>query len=185
MRNVLILSIIWGAHIICAQSKNDIKKYHVRSVIEESSKIENGVTIVKKELNTYDASGNLTEEAVFINDKLEKKESYKFNKNNEETEHSIYNKDGTVKKKVVKKYNNSGKVSEEYSYDGAGKLITKEIYSFNNFGDKSQELIYNGTGELEEKVTYKYNSKGLKTEKLTFDNKDRLIGKKTYTYTFK
>lgn len=168
-----------------AQSKKSVVKNRIRTSTEISSKIENGETIEKKELSSFDGNGNRTDEEVYVNDKLQKKESYKYNKAGEIIEHVVYQTDGSIKKKVTKKYNSSGDVVEEESYNGQGQLKKKEVSAYNAFGEKVSEITYDGTGNLHEKALYKYDGKGLKTERLTYDAEGRLVGKKTYSYTFK
>lgn len=186
MRKILLLlANIMFLFVVTAQSKAKVKKNRIKSATVVNTKIEDGETVVKKELEVYDANGNKTEESVYLNDRLEKKETYKYNKQDEIIEHVIYNKDGSIKKKVQRKYNLDNKVIEELTYNGQDKLLKKELTEYNAFGEKSTETVYDDSNKLIEKSIYKFDKNGLKTERLTYDAQDRLIGKKTYTYTYR
>lgn len=170
---------------VYGQGNSKIKKYKISTCTSITTKIENGETIEKKKIETFDAKGNTLEESEFINGALEKKETFKYNSNNDVIEEVIYNKDGSIKRKITKKYNVEGKVIEEVLYNGANKVVRKEVSKYNGFNEKLEEIIYDGSGEIDERHVYTYNNKSLKTERLTYDKKDRLIMKKVYTYTFK
>ncbi|HTF80577.1 MAG TPA: hypothetical protein VL947_02590 [Cytophagales bacterium] len=184
MKNILFILLLLSVGLF-AQSKPTIKKNKIKSTTTEATKVEEGKTVIKKEVEVYDDNGNVIEKAVYVNDKLQEKNTYAFNKNGDETQHVYYNSDGSVKKKVQFKYNSNNDETEEATYDAAGNLIKKKVSDYNNFGEKTTETVYDGKGTLIEKSVYTYDNKGLKKERLTYDIDNRLIGKKTYTYTFK
>ena len=86
-----------------SQGKKIVEKYGVRSCTEVSSKIEDGKTIEEKEFTSFDARGNKTEKSLTINNQLEEKDTYKYDKKNNEIEHVEYKKDGSIKKKIIMK----------------------------------------------------------------------------------
>ena len=187
LKNILLLfvmSLLMNSTLL-AQSKSSIKKNKITTCVSVTSKIENGVQVDKKKVEVFDSKGNTIEESEYINNALDKKETWKFNGNSDPIEHIIYNKDGSVKKKVVKKYNSEGKIIEEIVYGPQDKMIKKEVSTYNGFGEKTEEIIYTADGEIDERHVYKYDNKGLKTERLTYDKKERLIMKRVYTYSFK
>lgn len=168
-----------------AQSKAKIKKHKIKSSTTEVSTIEGGETKVVKESETYDAAGNVIEESKYINGKLKAKESFKYNKNGNPTEHIIYDTDGNIKKKIIKKYNINNDIIEQYTYDINGKLIKKEITSYNQFNEKTTEITYNGSDQMIQKEVYSYDERGLKKDRLTFNSENKLIEKKIYTFITK
>jgi len=185
MKNLLLTILFLGIAItVFTQSKKDVEKHKIKSRTEITSKVENGETIVKKEFTQFDAAGNCLEESVWINNKLDKKETFVYNKNNLLIEKSVFDKAGSVKKKITYKYNIKNNLTEEITFDAYGKIKKKELIVYNNFDEKETEEIFDGNLNSIEKSFFKYNNKGLKTEKLTYDGNNRLISKKEYQYSF-
>lgn len=181
----LLLTLCCCATATWAQSKKLVLKNKIKTCTEVSTKIEDGKTIAKKEFTAFDENGNKTEETIYLNDQLQEKETFQFNKANDVIQHVIYDVDGSIKKKITKQYNANGDLIEESTFDGQDKRKKKELTAYNAFGEKISEITYDGEGNLKEKAVYKHDGKGLKTERLTYDAEGRLVGKKTYTYTFK
>lgn len=185
--NKLIISflIVLSSTLAFSQSKAKIKKHKIKSTSTEISTIEGGETKVVKESETYDAAGHVIEESKYINGRLKSKETFKFNKNGNPIEHSIYDSDGNIKKKSTKKYNINNDIIEQYTYDINGKLLKKEITNYNPFNEKTTEITYNGQDQMIQKEVYSYDERGLKKDKLTYNSENKLIEKKIYTFITK
>lgn len=183
---VILFFLIVNASSLFGQSDKDVKKFKVKSVAVSTTEYDDDgdVEESKKIVSKYDASGNLIEEEEYSGTKLDKRKTYKYNKNNDVVEYNTYGSDGSLKKRVTKKYDSSNNKIEEIAYDGAGAVQKKEITTYNAFGDKNTETTYDGSGKILEKTVHVYDNKGLKKEKQTYNGSGKLISVKKYSYTF-
>ena len=85
--------------LIYAQGKKTIRKFNIRVEIET---VKEGNSTYKSEQRLYDVNGN-------------------------EVEFIKFNKDGSIKKKVVSKYDKNNNLIEELEYEG-NQLIRKKNY---------------------------------------------------------
>lgn len=139
-----------------AQSKKEVKKFHIKSVTEVDT--ENGKTI---------NDGKTT-----------------FNKDGLVIEKVIYNKEGAIKVIYRYKYNANHDEIEEAIYTGLNLLKEKTTKTYNALGEKVEEWLYDGNLKLVKKYTYTYNRQGLKVERKTFDATGQMIAVRKYNYQF-
>lgn len=153
-------SIILSTLVFCsvnAQSKKEVKDNKIKTVTEQVSATEGGKEVQYKDsYTTFDKNGNVTEQ-------------------------TEYNRDGSVKKKLVIKYDSFKNKVEELEYEGAA-LKQKRLFTYNSNGDKTIEATFDGTGKLIKKETYEYNAKGLRTVKKVYNSANVLTETHTYTY---
>lgn len=157
MKTVLLALLMLGVFNgeLIAQKKKEIKKNKIKSMSIYSTE---GGKEFREMFIRYDANGNILEEGEYKNDgSVVRKEVNKYDKNNEQVEHIIYN-GPNIKKKVTS--------------------------SYNAFGDKVTEIDYDDKGNVIRKSVFTYDKRGLKQEKKVYDSKGNLISTKRYNYEF-
>jgi hypothetical protein len=154
-----ILGFMLVSLFVSAQSKKDIRENKILSETTYTTSYENGKEVSYKDTYTvYDKNGNVIEE-------------------------TEYTKTGDIKRKETNKYNANNDKTEEVVFDGKDKTTTKTVFYYNALGQKIGEISYDSSGKIHHQISYSYNSNGFKTEKKTYDAGKKLLSVKKYTYT--
>ena len=177
-----------------AQNKKTILKNNIKSITEDVTLYENGKEYTYKESYIlYNIDGKvLVETCNNKNGILVKKETYKYDNENNKTEETCYNKKEAEQEQKMQiknsrttfKYNAHKDKTEEVEYDSNNKVLKKVVYVYNNNGEKSCETCYDISGKIKKKVNYMYNSKNLRTKRESFRENNTLESVKNYTYEY-
>ena len=103
-----------------------------------------------------------------VKDKIDYKESYKFNQKGDVIERANYNSDGSLKWKEIHKYDSQGNQIEEAHYNSDGSLGGKWLYKYDSQG-KLIESDCKFDGLLDRKWLYKYDSQGNRVEWISYE----------------
>ena len=179
-----------------AQGKKDVKKYKIRSITEIVSTTENGQEITYKAYYiAFNKDGEIVEETEYYsNGTIKKKETFKFDANENKIEETFYQKKnpkadsdspGVVNLKTIYKYNAHNDRVEEDEIDGStGKITKYHIFQYNSKGERNIEETYDDDKKLLKKALFTYDNKGLKTEKKVYNANNVLEMTKKYVYEF-
>jgi hypothetical protein len=181
------------------QSKKEVKKNKIKSITEFITVKESGKDVTYKSYYiAFNKNGEIVEETEYnSNGSLKKKETTKYDANNNKIETTYYCQKKTnqkapnpepteiVNSKTVYKYNvHNDKIEESDIDPNNGKLIKMHSFIYNSKGEKEAEETYDTEKKLLKKVTFVYDSKGLKTEKKFFGGNNALEMVKKYVYEF-
>jgi hypothetical protein len=155
-KSIILIFIVFSFLVLYSQSKKEVKKFKIKSVI---------------------VSETIGTKTVFESKTV-------FDKNGETMEEVNYNKDGEVKSTHKFKRNSEGDVIEETEYDSKNALKERREVKYNSMGEKSEEYFYGADSKLIKKHSFTYNKFGLKTERKVFDASNKLIALKKYQYTY-
>lgn len=181
------LFFLMGVSFTYAQSKKDIKKFHIKSLtVTVTEPGPDGHEQPRNEsFEKFDNAANTIEQIEYTKTgAFKSRQTARYNKNNDKTEEVELDLKGNVIKKTVTAYNVNNDKSTETTYDGQGKVLEKTTYTYNAMGEKEIELTTDGNEKVKRKVLFKYDKNGLKTEKKTYNEKGELINTKKYSYQF-
>lgn len=158
IKRLAILFFLLSSFYLSAQSKKDLRENKILSETTYTTSYENGKEVSYKDTYTvYDKNGNVIEE-------------------------TEYAKNGDIKRKETNKYNANNDKTEEVVFDGKDKTTTKTVFYYNATGKKIGEIIYDSSGIIKQQISYSYNSKDFRVEKKTYDANKKLLSVKKYVY---
>lgn len=194
---------IYTLYLLCifscssfAQGKKDVKKHKIRSITEIVSTTENGKDVTYKAYYiAFNKDGEVVEETEYYsNGTIKKKETFKFDVNDNKIEETFYQKKNPkadsdspalINLKTVYKYNAHNDKTEEDEIDAStGKIIKMHLFQYNSKGERNIEETYDGDKKLLKKAVFTYDNKGLKTEKKVYNASNVLEMTKKYVYEF-
>lgn len=147
----------------------------------ESSELTARDAIVNKIKNTFDASGNLTEQTGFDADGAQMWHSSVAYKNGAKADVSEFGKDGTLKTKTIFTYTDS-KLTDETLYNADGALVEKTIFKYDDKNRLTTEDVYFEDGTLYQETQTAYNDAGKKDTVTYFDGHGKLSSKCVFRY---
>lgn len=171
---------------LVAQTRRNGRDMKLQSVVTEQAEIKNGAqepgrqTVVE-----YDRRGNVITNIERNADSTYRNyDTYVFNKQNREIEHTEYDNTGKIIRKTASEYDNLGNKTTELITDSAGILIEKVVFHYNGFDQKTEETTYKATGELKKKILYAYDKQGSLIERSSYDANGVLTYSKKYVYQY-
>ncbi|MBN2612244.1 MAG: hypothetical protein JXB00_11855 [Bacteroidales bacterium] len=84
----------------------------------------------------------------------------------------------------VEKYDANGNKVEEIKYDKDKSIKKKIVCTYNSNNDKISETEYDESGKQVQKIIYEYNG-NLRVTKKEYDEKNKLVSWKTYEYKYR
>ncbi len=166
-----------------AQNKSDLKKYAISSFSTELID-DSGKFIERTE--KYYPSGLLAETIEYDKDgSVKKRVLFVYDKKGNIIDETEFKAD-RMKHRFVSEYNGPGsKKSAEFEYLADASLKSKKLILYNRMGDKIEEQVYDKQNTLIEKSIWTYDSKGFKKEKSQYDGAGNLLNSRKYTYSVK
>jgi len=141
-----------------------------RVVNNDSSGVNEVITVETVTINQYDAAGNLANtseiryeydynsrgnrmESRYYNTagELDSYEIYAYDANGNRTESRYYNASGDLNSYEIYAYDPQGKRTESRYYDAIGALLSYELYDYDHQGNLTESRYYNAAGELDER----------------------------------
>ena len=166
-----------------AQNKTDLKKYAIRSISTEIT--DDTGTFIEK-IEKYYPSGLLAETIEYEKDgSVKKRVLFVYDRKANVIEETEFKAD-RMKYRLVNEYNGpDSKKSAEFEYAGDNSLKSKKLLVYNRMGDKIEEQVYDKQNTLIGKSIWTYDSKGFKKEKTQFDGAGNLMNSRKYSYNAK
>ena len=144
--------------------------------------------LFQRRIKTYDAKGNLTEEARYKADgSLDWKLVYSHDGNGNLTEEARHVGDGKAVWKRIYTYDAKGNKTSSTTYEIVGSRAwqtEKHVYTYDNKGNLTVDASYYRDGSLNDKRTYVYDDMGKRAEEADYHD-GSLSGKNTYAYDAK
>src|SRR4030043_1371343 len=84
----------------------------------------------------------------------------------------------------VEKYDANGNKTEEIKYEKDKSIKKRIVCTFNSNNDKISETEFDASGKQVQKILYEYNG-NLRITKKEYDAKNKLVSWKTYEYKMK
>ena len=130
-----------------------------------------------------DRNGNRVERTVFMNERMSKKETSRY-ENNRLVEEQSYNSDGTMAERRVYKYDNAGNNSEMEFYNAQGDLTQRYLYQYDDRGNRIEWRFYDADDFLVALTTYYYDDHDNVIEVSSFNYDEHLNWKHSYVYEY-
>jgi hypothetical protein len=169
------------------KEKKAIKQWGIKSVTEMLTEYVNGKDVTRKDSYiSFDKNGNVLLKEEFKKDgSIKHKELNKFDAKGNIIEEIVFE---TADKKSVKNYKKTYKYDvsdnkiEENEFDDKGLLLKKVTFSYNTSGDKLTETEFNAVGKQIKKAVFTYDSKGFKASKKEYDENNQLTSTRNFQY---
>lgn len=182
---LLVIGMILTSGIF-AQSKKEVKKNGIKSVVESDIVVANGEEKTVKRLEKkFDSAGNVLEKVSY--DKqgvLKRKQVYEYNKKNQIQQRTVFDKDGKQVRRLVYDYNPDGQVNSEKNYGSTDELEWEEKTKYNGFGEMISKITADDKGNILKSITYTYDKKGMRTERMEIGDNGKLKDGKKYEYQY-
>ena len=130
-----------------------------------------------------DRNGNRIERTVFMNEKMSKKETSRY-ENNRLVEEQSYHSNGTMAEKRIYKYDSQGNNTELQFYKPQGELTQRYIYSYDANGNRIEWRFYDADEFLVALTTYYYDTHNNCIEVSSFNYDENLNWKHSYVYEY-
>lgn len=150
----LIAVMLFGIALLGTPSAQNLKSDDLQGKVHTIEEETWGLTLkfgeyvkndlINKKTYTYDARGNLTENAEYkANGSLDGKVIYTYDARSNITELAYYKADGSLDRKAIYTYDDKGNMTEAASYNTDGSLAWKDIYTYeyDKFGNWTKEII--------------------------------------------
>lgn len=187
MKWILILTCcFYTSFTSFSQTRRNGSDMKLKSVITEQTETRNGkLDAGRQTIVEYDKRGHIITDIERNSDSTYRKyDTYVFNKQNQEIEHTEYDSRGKITRKTVSEYDNLDNKTIEMIYDGTNQLIEKVVFHYNQFDQKIEETTYLATGDLKKKTLYTYDKQGSLIERSSYDAKGILTYSKKYVYQY-
>jgi hypothetical protein len=192
LKLIFCFSFIYIVEFSCySQSKKIILKAKIKSMTEYVTLFGNGKELTYAESYIlYSKKGKVLESTNYDRTgNIRKKETFKYDGENNKIEEIIYckkeaeeNKKESIENKI--KYSTNEDKTEEVEYGNDTNVTKKIIYAYNNQGEKSSEIYYDGQGNVKKKINYTYNLKHLMIKRESYREDNTLESVKSYKYEF-
>jgi hypothetical protein len=149
--------------------------------------------------NEYDKNYNITARTAYLNDergncvertvygskeKMVRKETSTYSKDNKLLEELRYTDDGTIEEKRIYKYDNRGNCTEIEFYDVNDSLMQTYMYKYDERDNETEWRFYAADGNLMAITTTYYDDHDNVTEMISFNYDEHLNWKHAYEYVY-
>lgn len=143
----------------------------------------NATALTARTAYLNDNNGNCVERTNFINGKMSKRETSRY-ENNRLVEEQNYDDNGSMTEKRVFKYDGQGNNTETEFYGRDGNMYQKYIYKYDNKGNKVEWRFYDADEFLVALTTYYYDEHNNLVEESSFNYDEHLNWKHSFVYEY-
>ena len=131
----------------------------------------------------YDKNGNLKDRSVYNTaGDLISRESFKYNVDNKKISYYKYNENGKLNSMETYSYDNNGKMQESIGLDPSGNTVSKLIYKYDDKGNLAEKLWVKSSGEVNSRFLFSYADSNRLKEEIKYRNENERENSTVYNY---
>lgn len=161
-----------------------IRTYDGRGILSHSCYNDNGA-LTGKELNTYDAQGNLIELASCDERGcFDVRNSYTVDDERTVTATVVYNPDGSIQYRARKVHDPKANEIERFYDRPDGSEVRAAVYRYDARGNWTEWTDYNVDGSIDSKWVYSYDADEIIQKWVKYGHEGSIVEMNVYSYEF-